>query len=199
MAGRSRNLSPSTHTHTAHSSQERRGTSETPTQTLTHPNAPARSVGAQPIPECKHTPPQRTPQPGVAGYKRSGHTNTNTPQHTSQEWRSAAETRAQKHTATPYTPARSGKVQTERAHKHTHSPPARPGVVGRSRNPSPSTHTDTGHPSHEWRGTRGVRTETQTHPNTPARSGGAKLKPQPKHPHPHRKPQPGVAGYKQSA
>ena len=48
------------------------------------PNTPARSGGAQPKPEPKHTHTRRTPQPGVAGYKRSAHTNTHTFQHPSQ-------------------------------------------------------------------------------------------------------------------
>ena len=95
VAGRSRNPSPSTHTHTTHPSQEWRGTSGERTQAHTGPNTPARSGGAQPRPEPKHTHPHRTPQPGVAGYERSAHANTHTPHHPSQEWRGAAETRAQ--------------------------------------------------------------------------------------------------------
>ena len=149
VAGRSRNPSPSTHTHTAHPSQEWRGTSRAGTQTHTHPDTPAKSGGAQPKAEPKHTHPRRTPQPGVAGYKQSGDTNTHTPRHPSQEWRGAAEARAQAHTPTAYTAARSGGVQAERAHKHTHTPTPQPEVAGRSRNPSPSTHTQTAHPSQE--------------------------------------------------
>ena len=42
----------------------------------------------------KHRHSHRTPQPGVAGYKRSAHANTHTPHHPSQEWQGAAETRA---------------------------------------------------------------------------------------------------------
>ena len=171
VAGRSRNPSQSTHTHAAHPSQEWRGTSGAGARAHTHPNTPARSGGAQPKPKPKHTHPRRTPQPGVAGYKRSGRTSTHTPQHPSQEWRGAAETQAKAHTPTPHTPARSGGVQAERAHEHTHTPTPQPGVAGRSRNPSQSTHTRTAHPSQEWRGTSGAR----------------------------RAPQPGVAGYKRSA
>ena len=33
----------------------------------------------QPKPEPNHTHPHRTPQPGVAGYKRSAHTKTHIP------------------------------------------------------------------------------------------------------------------------
>ena len=107
----------------------------------------------QPKPEPKQTHPHHTSQPGVAGYKRSAETNTQT------------------HTRTP-----------------------QPGVAGRSRNPSQITHTYTAHPSQESRGTSGARTQTHTYPNTPARSGGAQLKPEPKHTRPHRTPQRGVAG-----
>ena len=70
-----------------------RSTSRAHTRTQTHPNTPARSGGGQPKPKHKHTHLHRRPRPGVAGYKRSGHTNT--PHHPSQEWRGAAETRAQ--------------------------------------------------------------------------------------------------------
>ena len=76
----------------------------------------------QPKPEPKDTHPRRKPQPGVAGYKRSRHTNTHTAKQASPEWRGAAETQAQAHTPTPHTPARSGGVQAEQAHEHTHSP-----------------------------------------------------------------------------
>ena len=72
----SQNPSQSIHTHTAQPSQEWRGTSGVRTQAHTHPNTLARSGGAQPKTEPQHTHAQRTPQPGVAGYKRSGHTST---------------------------------------------------------------------------------------------------------------------------
>ena len=67
----------------AHPSQEWRGTGRAHIQTHTHPNNPARSDEAQPKPEPKHPHRHRTPQSGVAGYKRSAHTNTHTPQHPS--------------------------------------------------------------------------------------------------------------------
>ena len=184
------------HTHGAHPSQEWLGASGAGTPAHTQPNTPARSGGAQPKPEPKHAHPHRTPQPGVAGFKRSAHTSTHTLQHPSQEWRGAAETRAQTHTPTPRTRARSGWVQAERAHEHTHSPTPPSGVAGRSRNPSPNTHTHTAHPCQEWPGASGARTRAHTQPNTPARIGGAQPKPEPQPTHPHRAPVPGVAGCK---
>ena len=97
-ARRSQNPSQSIHAHGAHPSQEWRGTSRgcTPThtpqhpsqewrgtggarpQTHTHPNTAARSGWAQLRPEPKHTHPHRTPQPGVAVYKRSRPEKTHT-------------------------------------------------------------------------------------------------------------------------
>ena len=186
VTGRSRNASPNTHTHTAHLCPEWLGASGAHTQL----NTPARSGGAQPKPKPKHTHPDRAPVPGVAGCKRSAHTSTHTAEHPSQEWRGAAETRAQTHTTTPRTRAWSGWVQAE----HTHSPTPQPGVAGRSRDRSPNTHIHTAHACQEWLGASGARTE----PNTPARSGGAQPKPEPKHTHPHRAPVPGVAGCKRS-
>ena len=193
-------LSTHTSTHTPqHPSQEWRGASGAPRPAHTQPNTRARSGGAEPKPEPKHTHPPRAPQQGVAGCELSTHTSTHTPQHPSQEWRGAAETRAQTQTPTPRTRARSGWVQAERPHEHTHSPTPQAGVAGRSRNPSSNTHTHTAHPSQEWQGASGARTQAHTHPNTPARSGGAQPKPEPKHTHPRRTPQPGVAGCKRSA
>ena len=133
----------------------------------------------QPKLECKHTHPRRAPQPGVAGCKQSAHTSTHTAQHPSQEWRGAAETRAQTHTPMARTPTRSGGVQAERPHQHTHTPTLQPGVAGCSRNPSPNTHTHGAHPSQEWRGTSRPHRQTQTHPNAPARIGRAQPKPSP--------------------
>ena len=169
------------------------------TRAHTHPNTPARSGEAQPKPEPKHTHPRRAPQPGVAGCKRSAHTSTHTAQHPSQEWRGAAETRAQTHTATARTPARSGGVQAERPHQHTHTPTARPGVAGRSRNPNPNTHYHGAHCSQEWRAASGAPTPAHTHLNTAASSGGGQPKPEPKYTHPQRAARPGVAGCKRSA
>ena len=106
-----------------------------------------------------------TAQPGVAG---------------------AAEARAQTHTPTARTPARSGGVQAERPHQHT------PGVAGCSRVPSPNTHPHGSHPSQRWQ--CASRAPTPAH----ARSCGVQPKPEPKHTHPRRTPKPGVAGGKQS-
>ena len=85
LAGRSQNLSPSTHNQAAHPRQERRGTGGARTPAHTHPNTPAGTGGAQPKPGPKHTHPHRTPKPRVAGYKGGTHTSTQTPQHPSQE------------------------------------------------------------------------------------------------------------------
>ena len=155
--------------------------------------------GAQPKPEPKHTHLHRTPQPGMAGNKGGTHTSTHTAQHPSQEWRGAAETRAQTHTPTARIPARSGGVQAERPDQHTHSPTPQAGVAGRSENPSPNTNTHGAHPSQEWRGASRAPTPAHTQPNTPARSGGAQPRPEPKHTHPRRAPQRGVVGCKRSA
>ena len=145
------------------------------------PGAVGRSRNPSP-----NTHPQRAPVPGVAWCKRSTHT----AQHPSQEWRGAAEDRAQTHTPTARTRARSGWVQAEHAHSRT----PHPGVAGHSRNPSSNTHTHTAHPCQEWLDA----SRAHTRPNSPARSGGAQLKPEPKHTHPHRAPVPGVAGCKRS-
>ena len=214
-AGRSRNPSPNTHTHTAHPcqewlgdrsahtsthtpqhpSQEWRGAAETRAQTHTPtPRTPARSGGVQTERAHEHTQ-SPTPQPGVVGRSQNPSPSTYTLRaHPSQEWLGAAETRAHTHTPTPRIRARSGWVQAERAHKHTHTPTPRPGVAGRSRNLSQNTHIHGANPSQEWRGASGAPTPAHTHPNTPARSGGAQPKPEPKHTHPHRAPVPGVAG-----
>ena len=180
VAGRSRNSSQNTHSHTAHPSQELQGASGVRTRAHTQPNTPARSGGAQPKPECKHTNPSRTPQPGVAGYRRSTHTSTHTAQHPSKEWRGAAETRAQTHTPTPHTPARSGRVQEDHAHQHTHTPTPQPGVARRSRNLSPNRHTHTAHPSQEWRGTGGHAHEHTDSPTPQPRVAGRSRNPSPK-------------------
>ena len=208
MAGRSRSLSPSTNTHTAHTSQEWRGTSGARTQTHTaqHPsqqwrgtsgarqqthkphNTPARSGGAQKNPKSKHTHPHGTPQTGVAEYKQSAPTNAHTAQHRSQKWRGTAKTRAQAHTPTQHTPARSGWIQAKRTQKtHTPQHPSQE-LRDATRSPSPSTHTNTAQPCQEWPGTSSAPTQAPTDPYTPASSGGAQPKPEPKHSNPHHTP-----------
>ena len=96
-----------THTHPKKPSHEWRGAAET--QTHTHratPHTPAWSCGVQAEhaqknrhtripqpreaacsrnPSLKYTDPHRTPQTGVAGYKLGMHTDTNPPEHPSQE------------------------------------------------------------------------------------------------------------------
>ena len=166
---------------TAHPCQEWLGASGARTRAHTQPNSRARSGGAHPKPEPKHTQPHLAHQPGVAGCKRSAHTNTHTAQQPSQEWRGAAQARAQAHTPKPHTPARRGGVQEEQAHQHTHTPTPQPGVTGRSLNPNPTTHTHTAHPCQEWQATSGANTQAHTHPNTQARSDGAQPKPEPNH------------------
>ena len=178
VAGRSLNPSPNTQTHTAHPSQEWRGASGERTRGHTQPNSPARSGGAQPKPEPKHTHPSHTPQPGEAGYRRSKHTSTHTPEHPNQEWRGAAGTRMQPHTPTPRTCARSGRVQAERTHKRTHPRKPQPGVAGRSRSPNPTT-TQTRtqaprnvrKPSVNSPGTEAARAMQVTRPNEIRRPG----------------------------
>ena len=82
-----------------------------------HPNSPARRGGAQPKSGPKHIHPHRTPQPGVAGYKRSAHMHTPTPHpgvagrsrsrspsvptwtaHSSQAWQGTIKARTRTHT-----------------------------------------------------------------------------------------------------
>ena len=155
---------------TAHPSKEWRGTSRARTQAHTRPDTPARSGGAQPTPQAKHTHPRHTPQPGVAGYKGSAHENAHTPQHPGQDWPGTVETRGEAHTPTQHTPPKSGGVQEERARKGTNTAAAQPGVAGHSQKPSPRTHTRTVHLSQEWRGRSGVRTRAHTHQH-PSKGG----------------------------
>ena len=176
VAGCSSNPIPNTHGRGVHPNQGWRGASGAPTA------AHASSGGVQPKPEPKQTHPRRAPKPGVARCKQSTNTSTR------QEWRGAAKTRAQTNTPTARTQARSGGVQAERPHQHTHSPTSQPGVAGCSRNPSPNTHTHGAHPSQEWRGAS--RAPTPAH----AKSGGLQPKPEPKHTHLRRAPKPGVGG-----
>ena len=171
VAGCSRNPSQNTHTHGAHPSQEWRGASGAPTPAHTQPNTPARSGGAQPRREPKHTHPHHAPQPGVAGCKGSTHTSTEKPKHPSQEWWGAAKTGAQTHTTPSHSPARSGGVQGEHAEKHAHpNTPARSG--GAQPRPEPK----------------------HTHPRRAPRPGAAEYRGS-RHTNRHtRTPQPGVAG-----
>ena len=173
---------PSTHTHTTHPNQDWPGTSGALRQKHTDPNTPGRSGGAQPKAEPEHTHPHRTPQPAVAGYQGSAPTNAHRPQQPSQQWRGAAESRAQAHSPTPRTQARIGGVQAKRAHKHPQTPTRGPGVVGHSRPPNPSTQIRTTHLSQDWRGTSRALTQAYLHPNTPPRSGGPRTHTHTAHP-----------------
>ena len=168
VAGRSRNPSPNTHTH-AHTPARSGGVQEEHAHQHAHHNTPARTCRAHPKPEPKHTHPHRTPEPGVARDRRSAHTSTRKPQHPSQVWQGAAETRAQPHTLTPHIPARSGGF---RRSAHTNSTPQ--------------------HPSQEWRDAAKTRTKTRTPtPHAPARSGGVQR--EQAHQHAHPTPKPGLA------
>ena len=142
VVGRNRKQSPSTHTHAARPSQEGRGTSGARTQAHTHPNTPARSGGAQPKPEPKHTHPRRTPQPGVAGCKRSAHTSRHKHRHPSQ--------------------GGGAQPEPEPNHRHPHNTP-QPGVAAYKRSAHTSAHTAQ-NPSQEWRGAAETRTQPQPRP-----------------------------------
>ena len=145
-----------------HPSQEWQGAAKTGAQGHPPtPHTPARGGGAPAARahKHKHSP---TPKPGVGGRSRNPSPSTHThaahprqewlgtsgastqtrrPQRPSHEGRGAAKTKAQAHTPTQHTSVRSGGVQAKHPHKHTHTPTPQRGVVGRSRNPSPSTHT----------------------------------------------------------
>ena len=151
VAGYKRDAHTNRHT-PQHPSQEWRRADATRARAHTPtPHTPAGSGGVQAEHAHKHTHTQ-TPQPGVAGrsrsrspsthshtvhpsqdrlgYKRSAQTNTQTPERLRQEWRGAGATRAQAHTPTPHTPVRRGGIHAERAHKHTNTQTAQPGVAG---------------------------------------------------------------------
>ena len=167
------------------------------TQTHTYPHTPAGSGGEQPKPGPKHTEPHHTPQQGVAGYKRSALTGTHRhPKHPSQEWRGSAATRAQPHTPTPHTLARSAGVQTERAHKQAH-PPKTPARSRRAHPPPEPKHT---HPRRTPQpGVSGYRwnAHTTTHTRKP-QPGMARCKPKPRPKRTHHKPQLGMEGRSQN-
>ena len=183
-----------THQHVHPGIQARNGGDESTTRAQTHaPPAPARIGGGEPKPATKHT--HSKPQPGLAGYRRSTHTDNHTPTHPSQDWRGLtkpeprrthrktqpdwrgkAKTRNQGHTpqalagigrleadralkhTQPDTPATSGGGKAKPVSRHTHhKPPA--GLAWRSQNMYGNTHTVD--PSQDLRGCR--ETHTQTH------------------------------------
>ena len=178
-------------------SQENQRADENPTHTHTH--HPARNGGVQaghthkrtktPTPcqewhgtaetRAQHTRPHRTSEPGMAGYKGGAHPNTHTPQHPSQEWRGAAATQAQANTPAPHPRPGGERDWAGQAHKHTHAPTPHLRVAGRSRNPSPSTHTLTAHPSRERRVTGRARTQPRTPQKPQPRMVGCRPKPKP--------------------
>ena len=154
VAGRSRNQSPDTYTHTAHSLPGVAGCKRS-THTAQHPSQEWR--GATETRAETHTPTPRTCGQEWLGAGRA-HTRPNTPARSSG---GAQPKHEPKHTH-PHcaTVARSGWVQAD----HAHSPTPQAGVAGRSRNPSPNTHTHTAHP---WPGVAGCKRSTHTaqHPS----------------------------------
>ena len=58
-----------------------------------------------------------------------------------------------------------------RAHTNTHTPTPQPGMAGRSRNPNPSRHSETVHPSQDWRGKWSAHTNTHTLTPKPGLAG----------------------------
>ena len=193
VARRSREPSPSTHTHTAHPSQEWLGNRRS-VHTNTHrPQHPSQELlGAAEARAQAPTPTPRTPA-GIGGVRAERvHNHTHTPQQPSQEWRGAAGNRAPAHKPTPHTPASIGGVEDDLAHKHTDpNKPARSG--GAQPNPVPehthphratqpalarykrNAHTTTRtpqHPSQEWQGTAETRAQVNIPTlHTPARIG----------------------------
>ena len=146
-----------------------------------HAGPPGRPERRDRRPQPRHT--DRCQATTATGCRKLGHQAQHATNH-------GTGTGARQHeTRTPQTPARSGGVLAECAHKHTETPTAQLGVAVRSRNPSPSTHTHIAHPSQEWRGASGARTQTGTpqHPSQEWR-GAAKTGAQ------ARTPQPGMAG-----
>ena len=73
----------------------------------------------QPKPEPKHTDTHAARPSQEWRGTRGARTQTRTPQHPRQLWPDAAKTRAQTHTPTPRTPARSGGMQAGPVHKQT--------------------------------------------------------------------------------
>ena len=110
---------------------------------------------------CQVTPNPHTtnPGPGMAGYRQTVHIDKHTPQHPSQEWRGAAETRVQAKTTTPHTPARICRVRAERTQTNAH--PNISASNGGAQQKLEPRHTRQ-HPSQEWQGTGRGCTTTHT-------------------------------------
>ena len=115
---------------TTNPSQEWRGT---PTHTPQHPSPEWRSAAETRAQAQTH----RTHRPGLAGYKRSAHTKSHSP-NPSQDWRGTAETRAEANTHRIPQPGLAGYRRS--AYTKTHNPIPQRGMAGRSGNPSPSPH-----------------------------------------------------------
>ena len=141
------------------------------------------------MPLCRVSGPSthpRTAPPARRGSKteRDTHKNTHTPQHLSQEWWHAAETRAQAHTPTLHN-APGTAAYRRSAHTTTHAPKqqprmvvckpkpkpnrrqhkSKPGMEEQTHNPYPNTPTED--PSQGWQGNRNpspstTRPQTQT-------------------------------------
>ena len=163
-------------------------------QKHTQPNTPARIGGAQANPKPKDTHPHRTPEPGLAGYRRS--VPTDTPQHPSQDWQGESQTRnPDAHTTNPKQDgrgtggartqthtledpmARNGGAQQKHEPKHTHPHrTAGPGLVGYRRSERTNTHTPTPQPGLPG---RSVVPTQKTHPHRTAgaRIGGIQAEP----------------------
>ena len=152
-------------------------------RTQTHP--PKQSSqdrrGESQIPKPRNTP--HKPEPAVARYKWSGHTNTHipTPQPGLAGWESKPEPRH-----THHDPRKEKAGCRRSAHTIIHTPAPQPGMAGYNQNLSPSTHTHTAQPSEDWRGTSGAGTQTHTpqHPRQEWRSA-AETRTQAHTPTPH--------------
>ena len=136
----------------------------------THLNTQARNGGAQPKPEPKHPQAHRTPEPGLAGYKRSALTNTHTP-HPSQDRRGESQN--------PNPDTRTMKLSQDSrlrggapTKKHTPKTPHL-GMEVRAETPTQAP-TPTPHTPARIGGVQAERAHQHTHPNTPAGIGGVK-------------------------
>ena len=96
-------------------------------------------------------------------------------------WNRLQALRHQTPDTTSHTPPRSGGIQAERTRKHTQTPSLKPGIAGRSRNPSPCTTQNETRAPHNSRkpsvhspGTEAARAMQVTRPNE-IRTPGVRL------------------------